>query len=84
MQNNFRIIGGINLTSSLQAKKKFINLFEKNNNNKLIEAEIAKLAENTFRLVNISLANEMNKICEKHNIKSKVFKITNLHQGLTI
>ena len=80
MQNNFRIIGGINLTSSLQAKKIYKLVSKKIIITNSIEAEIAKLAENTFRLVNISLANEMNKICEKHNIKSKeLFKITNLH-----
>ena len=80
MKNNHRIIGGINTISSLKAKKIY-SLVSKNiilTNS--IEAEISKLAENTYRLVNISLANEINSLCKNFNLKSKdLFKITNLH-----
>ena len=80
MQNNYRIIGGINTASTLLAKKIYSliskNIFLTNS----LQAEISKLAENTYRLVNISLANEINEICINYNIKSKeLFKITNLH-----
>ena len=45
-----------------------------------IEAEISKLAENTHRLVNITLANELNELCKNYGVQSKnLFKITNLH-----
>ena len=47
MKNNHRIIGGINTISSLKAKNLFIgikNIILTNS----IEAEISKLAENTY------------------------------------
>ncbi len=80
MKNNYRIIGGINVKSSLKAKKIY-SLFSKNIIlTTSLEAEISKLAENTYRLVNISLANEINDLCKNFNISSKnLFKITNLH-----
>tara|TARA_B100001121_G_C18669387_1_gene612960 strand:- start:410 stop:1552 length:1143 start_codon:yes stop_codon:yes gene_type:complete len=80
MQNNYRIIGGINLSSSLKAKKIY-NLFcKKILITNSIEAEISKLAENTHRLVNISLTNEINELCKNYGVQSKnLFKITNLH-----
>ena len=80
MKNNYRIIGGINVKSSLKAKKIY-SLFSKNIIlTTSLEAEISKLAENTYRLVNISLANEIHDLCKNLKLSSKnLFKITNLH-----
>ena len=80
MQNNFRVIGGINLSSSLKAKKIYILFCKKTLISNAIEAEISKLAENTHRLVNITLANELNELCKNYGVLSKnLFKITNFH-----
>ena len=80
MQNNYRIIGGINLSSSLKAKKIYKLFCKKLLLANSMEAEISKLAENTHRLVNISLANEINDLCKDYKIESKnLFRITNLH-----
>ncbi len=80
MQNNYRIIGGINPSSSLKAKKIYKLFCKKILITNSIEAEISKLAENTHRLVNISLANEINELCKNYGVQSKnLFKITNLH-----
>ena len=61
--NNDRIIGGISSSSSCKAKE----IYEKVVQGKLVltdatSAEMAKLMENTFRDVNIALANEVCKI----------------------
>ena len=80
MKNNFRVIGGINKKSSLLAKNIYSIFSKKIFLTDPITAEISKLAENTFRLVNISLANEMNEICKNYNTSSsELFKITNMH-----
>ena len=80
MQNNYRIIGGINPSSSLKAKKIYKLFCKKSLITNSIEAEISKLAENTHRLVNISLTNEINELCKNYGVQSKnLFKITNLH-----
>lgn len=80
MQNNYRVIGGINLSSSLKTKKIYKLFCKKLILTNSLEAEISKLAENTHRLVNISLANEINDLCKDYRIESKnLFRITNLH-----
>ena len=44
---------------------------------------MVKLMENTYRDVNIALANELAKICEKLGIDAwEVIRLANLHPGL--
>ncbi|MEM4307959.1 MAG: nucleotide sugar dehydrogenase [Thermoplasmata archaeon] len=63
---NPRIIGGINEISAEKAKA-FYGKFVRGDlhTSDALSAEIAKLMENTYRTVNIALANELAMICEK-------------------
>lgn len=69
LENNDRVIGGIDQASSEKAAN-FYRLFVKGNlhlsNSKT--AEMCKLVENAYRDVNIAFANELSMICEKANI----------------
>ncbi len=50
-----------------------------------ISAEITKLVENTFRDVNIALANEIALICEKLGVDvEKIFKLANTHPRVNL
>ena len=81
MTNNSRIIG----SSSNLAYKKTRMIYDKFVKGKvyrtsLVEAELIKLYENTFRDVNIALSTELQKIAEKYNVNTKkVFQLSNLH-----
>ncbi len=80
MKNNYRVIGGINNKSSSLARKIYSLFSKRIILTDSLNAEISKLSENTYRLVNIALANEINELCNSHNINSKqLFKIANLH-----
>ena len=81
MTNNSRIIG----SSSNLAYKKTRMIYDKFAKGKiyrtsLVEAELIKLYENTFRDVNIALSTELQKIAEKYSVNSeKIFQLANLH-----
>ncbi|MEG6617378.1 nucleotide sugar dehydrogenase [Peptococcaceae bacterium 1198_IL3148] len=62
--NNYRVIGG-NTNKSAEVAKELYSSFVKGQmyTTNLRTAEMVKLMENTFRDVNIALANEMAKIC---------------------
>lgn len=83
---NNRIIGGINQESSIKAKQ----LYEKVIRGKIVitdaaSAEMAKLMENTFRDVNIALANELSKIaCDLNLDALEVIRIANMHPRVNI
>ncbi|MEM3766335.1 MAG: nucleotide sugar dehydrogenase [Candidatus Bathyarchaeia archaeon] len=48
-------------------------------------AEIAKLAENTFRDINIAFANQLALICEQHGVDvTEVIKLANTHPRVNI
>lgn len=85
IQNN-RIIGGINTESALKAKELYKTFVE--GEIKLTTAttaEMAKVMENTFRDVNIALANELAKICDQINISSwEVIELANLHPRVNL
>jgi UDP-N-acetyl-D-mannosaminuronic acid dehydrogenase len=80
VQNN-RIIGGLNPQSAERAKELYGKFVE----GEIIltdatAAEMAKLAENTYRDVNIALANELSRICAKLNINVwEVIEMANKH-----
>lgn len=84
--NNDRVIGGINDKSSKLAKD-FYSYFC---NGKLITtdaktAELVKLAENSYRDINIAFANELSMICDELKINSKeLINIANHHPRVNI
>lgn len=86
MIHNNRIIGGI----TEECTKKAIELYKQLVHGKLLEtkastAEMSKLMENTYRDVNIALANELVKISEKLNINAlDVIKLANEHPRVNI
>ena len=83
---NDRIVGGI---TSIAVKKvsDFYRLFV---NGDILEtdaktAEMCKLAENSFRDVNIAYANELSIICDRNGINvSDLIKLTNKHPRVNI
>lgn len=84
--NNNRIIGGINSESATQIRDIYIT-FVRGEMYLTSEttAEMCKLMENTFRDVNIALANELARICEKIGINAwEVIKLCNKHPRVNI
>lgn len=85
VENN-RIVGGINEASSQKVK----HLYEAFVKGEIFltdatTAEMCKLMENTFRDVNISLANELALICEQMGINAwDVIEFSNKHPRVTI
>lgn len=86
MIHNNRIIGGI----TEECTKKAIELYKQLVQGKLLEtkastAEMSKLMENTYRDVNIALANELVKISDKLNVNAlDVIKLANEHPRVNI
>ena len=86
LKNNDRVIGGL---SNISTKKvsKFYKLFVEG---RIFEtdaktAELCKLAENSFRDVNIAFANELSLICDNLGINVwDLIKITNRHPRVNI
>lgn len=83
---NTRIIGGINEKSALKAREIYKSFAEgeiKITNS--TTAEMVKVMENTYRDVNIALANELAKICSEINISCwDVIELANLHPRVNI
>lgn len=83
---NDRIIGGINLASAQKAAE----LYERFVTGEILctearSAELAKLAENSYRDVNIAFANELSIICDKINTDVwEVIKMANHHPRVNI
>lgn len=81
-----RIVGGYNPKSTEVAAK----LYEKVTQGQILTAdcttaEVAKVAENTFRDVNIAFANELALICEKLDVDvMEVIQLANTHPRVTI
>ena len=83
---NDRIVGGIN-DQSTKAAADFYRQFV---SGEVFEtsarlAEMTKLTENTFRDVNIALANELSIICDKHDIDVwELIRLANRHPRVDI
>ncbi len=81
IQTNSRIIGGVNKESAEAAKELYSNITR----GELIisdirTVEVVKLIENTYRDVNIALANEIALLCEKLGVDAlKAIEIANKH-----
>ncbi|NLP45445.1 MAG: nucleotide sugar dehydrogenase [Epulopiscium sp.] len=85
VQNN-RIVGGIN-QQSCEAVRDLYRTFVKGEIflTDATTAEMCKLMENTFRDVNIALANELAKICEEMNINAwEVIQLANKHPRVNL
>ena len=84
--NNDRIIGGIDEESAKEAEVLYRSFVKGKIKTTTLEvAEFVKLAENTFRDVNIALSNELVIICEKYGINVwEVIQFANLHPRVNI
>jgi len=84
--NNDRIIGGIN-EESTKAAANFYRSFVKGNifTTDSRTAELSKLAENTFRDINIGFANELSEICDELSVDVwELIALTNRHPRVQI
>lgn len=84
--NNDRIIGGINERSSHKAREIYEKVVQ---GNLLItdatSAEMAKLMENTYRDVNIALANEVCRIAYDLNLDAlEIIRLANMHPRVNL
>lgn len=86
LEENHRIIGGINEKSCERGKGLYTTFVRgKIYTTDPTTAEFTKLAENTFRDVNIALANELAKLCEIHGTNIwKVRELANDHPRVNI
>jgi UDP-N-acetyl-D-mannosaminuronic acid dehydrogenase len=83
---NIRIIGGINEKSAQMAKDIYASFVEGDIHlTEATTAEMVKIMENTYRDVNIALANELARISPKLNINAwDVIRFANLHPRVNI
>ena len=83
---NERIIGGINRASAEEAAQIYRVFVEGGIHlTDCTTAETVKLMENTYRDVNIALANELAIVCEKLGIDAwEVIRLSNLHPRVNI
>lgn len=85
IQNN-RVIGGINMFSAGEAKK-FYSIFVEGEISitDATTAEMVKLMENTYRDVNIALANELSIICDRAGVNVwAAIDLANLHPRVNL
>lgn len=86
LRTNSRIVGGINEKSSKAVKEVYESIVE----GEIFittstTAEMCKLMENTFRDVNIALANELAKMAEELGVNAwEVIKLANQHPRVNI
>lgn len=80
-----RLVGGVGPNSTKIASEFFKTVCKTVIETDASTAEIAKLAENTFRDVNIAFANQLALICEQQGIDVKeVIKLANTHPRVNI
>lgn len=86
LKNNDRVIGGVNEKSAKEIEKIYKTIVD--GNIYLTDcktAEICKLMENTYRDVNIALANELMLICDKLGINVwEVIEYSNKHPRVNL
>lgn len=84
--NNSRIIGGINEESARKAKEIYSSFVKGNIYlTDLKTAEFVKLAENTYRDVNMAFSNELSLICSDYHINVwDVIRFANMHPRVNI
>ncbi len=86
LKHNNRVIGGVNMESAEKAKELYSVFVEGEMYlTDTITAELCKLMENTYRDVNIALANELAKICERLGTNAwDVIKFANKHPRVSL
>jgi UDP-N-acetyl-D-mannosaminuronic acid dehydrogenase len=86
IQKNDRIVGGINEESALLAEALYSNVTSGDViTTDIATAEIVKVIENTYRDVNIALANEIAILCERLGVDAiKAIKLANRHPRVNI
>jgi UDP-N-acetyl-D-mannosaminuronic acid dehydrogenase len=86
LEHNNRIIGGITEESAIKARELYATFVRGEMYiTDATTAEICKLMENTYRDVNIALANELAMICERLGINAwDVVKYSNKHPRVNI
>ena len=85
LKTNTRIIGGIDKKSAIKCSKIFKIFNNKNFITDSRTAELVKLTENSYRSVNIALANELSIISNKLNINfDELRKLSNLHPRVNL
>ncbi|MHB1274333.1 MAG: nucleotide sugar dehydrogenase [Candidatus Humimicrobiaceae bacterium] len=84
--NNDRVIGGINEKSAELAKEVYASFVKGCVYLTTLEtSEFVKLAENTYRDVNIAFANELSDICSEYQINVwDIIKYANMHPRVNI
>lgn len=86
LENNDRVIGGINNDSTKKAAD-FYSIFVKGKMHQTDNrtAEMCKLVENSFRDLNIAFANELSIICDKAGINVwELIELANKHPRVNI
>lgn len=86
LKENSRVVGGINAKSAEIVKELYKSFVQGEiYTSDATTAEMCKLMENTFRDVNIALANELAKLCEKLGVNAwDVIKYANKHPRVNI
>ncbi len=81
-----RVVGGIDTESAELAKEYFSQITSGECYETQAEtAEFVKLAENSFRDVNIAFANELKNLCDAHNVPvNEVRRFANMHPRVKI
>jgi UDP-N-acetyl-D-mannosaminuronic acid dehydrogenase len=80
-----RLVGGVGPNSTKTAAELFRKVCKEIIETDVATAEIAKLAENTFRDVNIAFANQLALICEQHGVDvMKAIELANTHPRVNI
>ncbi|MEH7886350.1 nucleotide sugar dehydrogenase [Bacillus sp. JJ1609] len=86
LKENTRIVGGINETSAQKAAEVYLSFVTGEIlKTSAVTAEMSKLMENTYRDVNIALANELAKISDKLGINAlEVIQLANRHPRVNL
>jgi UDP-N-acetyl-D-mannosaminuronic acid dehydrogenase len=80
-----RLVGGVGPNSTKVASELFRAVCKNVIETDAATAEVAKLAENTFRDVNIAFANQLALICERYGVDvKKVIELANTHPRVAI
>lgn len=80
-----RLVGGIGPNSTKIAAKLFKTVCKNIIETDALTAETAKVAENTYRDINIAFANQLALICEQHGADiTKVIELANTHPRVNI
>jgi len=80
-----KLVGGVGPNSTKIAAELFKTVCKKVIETDVLTAEVAKLAENTFRDVNIAFANQLALICEQIGADAvEVIKLANTHPKVKI